>query len=274
MKAAPQDASEAGSRPSPADEGAAPLHLAAAPKDRSLLYAIGDVHGMADLMDALIACIESDAEEIGQPATLVFLGDLINRGPASRRVVERLLAGPRRPGDRWIVLRGNHEQSLLEGLQDSAAFQRFLAKGGVETLRSYGVPANRMSLESARAALPPDHLEFIARLPLTYRRAGWLFVHAGVEPGKPMEAQAPEKLLTIRKRFQSGAARLPFTVVHGHVPSNGAPVVARGRIGIDTGAVTTGVLTAVALEKKRKPRFLRVEAHRGKRVKAVRRKGP
>jgi serine/threonine protein phosphatase 1 len=261
-------------RPTEPDAAAAPdappspLHLHADRKDLSLVYAIGDVHGMADLLDALIACIEADAQEAGRPATLVFLGDLINRGPGSRRVIERIMAGPRRPGDRWITLRGNHEQALLDGLQDSAAFQRFLAKGGVQTLRSYGLVGSRMSLESARAALPREHVDFLAHLPLTYRRGGWLFVHAGVEPGTPVEEQTPEKLMTIRKRFQSGAAQLPFTVVHGHVPSRGKPVVAPGRIGVDTGAVTTGVLTAVALEKKRKPRFLRVEAHRGKRVKS------
>ncbi len=271
MKAAPMNRSEVAANAGVGDALPAEalhlqtLHVKAPAKDRSLLYAIGDIHGMADLMDALIASIETDSQEAGLPATLVFLGDAINRGPASRRVIERLMAGPRRAGDCWIVLRGNHEQILLEGLQDRATFQKFLAKGGVETLRSYGLAGNHMSMESARTAIPPDHLSFIAGLPLTYQRGNYLFVHAGVEPGKPVEAQAPEKLMTIRKPFLSGAARLPFTVVHGHVPSRGAPVVGRGRIGVDTGAVTTGILTAVAIEKKRKPRFLRVEAHRGRR---------
>lgn len=240
-------------------------HLEAKRGDRSLLYAVGDVHGMFNLLEAMIAAIESDAAEAGSPATVVFLGDVINRGPDSRRVVERLVAGPQREGDRWITLRGNHEQALLDGLEDREAFRRFLAKGGAETLRSYGVAGNRMTQENARAALPPEHLAFIASLPLTYRRDNYLLAHAGVRPGKPLEEQKPETLMTIRKPFLQGAAQLPFTVVHGHVPSRGRPVVARGRIGVDTGAVTTGVLTAVAIERKHKPRFLRVEAHRGRR---------
>ena len=233
----------------------APAHLVAAPGDRSLLYAVGDVHGCRGLLEAMVATIESDAAGRGQAATVVFLGDVINRGSDSAGVVARLLEGPSRVGDRWITLRGNHEQALLDGLDDAAAWRRFLGKSGGATLRSYGLPETA-GREQAREAIPAAHLAYLRATPLTYRRGAYVLVHAGVRPGRSLAAQDAETLMNIRRPFFEGAARLPFTVVHGHSPSAGAPVIAPGRIGIDTGAVVTGVLTAVALDDDARPRFL------------------
>ena len=241
----------------------APTHLAAPPRDPSLLYAVGDVHGCRGLLEAMLATIESDAAGRGRAPTVVFLGDVINRGPDSAGVVARLLEGPSRPGDRWITLRGNHEQALLDGLADGPAWRRFLDKSGGATLRSYGL-SETAGRAKAHAAIPDAHVAFLRATPLTYRRGGYVLVHAGVRPGRPLEAQDPETLMNIRRPFFEGAARLPFTVVHGHSPSAGAPVIAPGRIGLDTGAVVTGVLTAAALEDDAPPRFLTVRDARAR----------
>ena len=224
------------------------------------IYAVGDIHGMSALLEAMIVRIEQDAAAIGAPARVVFLGDAINRGPNSRQVVERLLGGPQRPGDRWVVLRGNDEQALLDGLDDEAAFAKFLRKGGAQTLLSYGLSGTGMTRAGARAAIPPAHLAFMSRLPLTCRTESHVFVHAGVRAGREIEAQEPADLMTLREPFFSHAAHLPWTVVHGHTPSAGAPVVARGRIGVDTGACLTGVLTGVVIAADAPPRFLSVRS--------------
>jgi serine/threonine protein phosphatase 1 len=225
--------------------------------DNAIVYAVGDIHGMSRLLDDLISGIEVDAANHGRPALVIFLGDVVNRGPASREVVERLLAGPRRLGDRWIVLRGNHEQAFIDALRDEASFNRFLRKGGIQTMLSYGLKRKDMTLGAMRAHVPREHLIFLNSLPLTCRIGELLFVHAGVERGKALEDQAPESLMNIREPFLSSRHDLPFTIVHGHVPSAGLPVLADGRICIDTGAVTTGVLTAAVFQDDRPPRFMR-----------------
>ena len=113
-----------------------------------LLYAVGDIHGMRGKLDRLLEVIEADAEIVARDAVVVFLGDLINRGPASRQVLERLIAGPRRAGDRWITLRGNHDQLFIDAIggRSEAAFEQLLRKGGLETLASYGVRKKDVSL--------------------------------------------------------------------------------------------------------------------------------
>jgi serine/threonine protein phosphatase 1 len=230
-----------------------------------VVYGVGDVHGMADLLAHLLAAIEADSALCGQPATVVFLGDVVNRGAHTRQVLDRLVAGPERPGDRWIVLRGNHEQMMLDALTsgDSFIFRRWLKMGGAQTLASYGGTRKRATPERARDLVDPAHLRFLEGLPLMHIAGDYLFVHAGVEPGVPLHRQDAAKLLTIRGRFLKKAHGLPFTVIHGHTPSDGQPMVGPGRIGVDTGAYYTGVLTAVAIEPKRGgQRFLRVPASR------------
>ena len=226
-----------------------------------LVYAVGDVHGMNDLLSHLLTRIESDSAIRGHPATVIFLGDVVNRGPQTRQVLDRLMAGPTRPRDHWIVLRGNHEQMMLEALTagGSATVQRWLKMGGLETLASYGGTRKQATPERARELVDPAHLRFLDGLPLTHIAGDYLFVHAGVEPGVPLHQQDAARLLTIRGRFLKKAHGLPFTVIHGHTPSDGRPMLGPGRIGVDTGAYYTGILTAVAIEPKRAgQRFLRV----------------
>ncbi len=220
------------------------------------VYAVGDVHGMADLLDDLLLAIEYDAASLGVPAHVVFLGDAVDRGPDSRKVIDRLMRGPRRYGDEWLVLRGNHEQALLDGLNSDEDFEKLLLKGGVQTLLSYGLARKDMTRKMARAMIPAEHLAFLETLPLTCRTKRYLFVHAGVRPGRSLDEQAPSELMSLREPFFSAAAKLPWIVIHGHTPSSGAPVVTEGRICVDTGACMTGILTAAVIEAGKEPRFL------------------
>jgi len=218
----------------------------------TLVYAIGDVHGMNDLLGRLLAAIEVDAGR-GVPVTIVFLGDVVNRGGQTRQVLDRLLAGPTPPGDNWIVLRGNHEQMMLDALTSGTVgiFERWLKMGGMQTLASYGCLLKKASPAYARGLVDPGHIRFLAGLPVMHIAGGYLFVHAGVEPGVPLQRQDAKKLLTIRGRFLRKPHGLPFTVIHGHTPTGGRPRLGPGRVGVDTGAYFTGILTAVAIDPNR-----------------------
>lgn len=222
-------------------------------------YGVGDIHGMRGLLDDLIDLIEGDAATSDERAVVVFLGDLVNRGPSSRQVLERLIEGPQRSGDRWIALRGNHDQLLLDAVsgKSEAAFRQLMQKGGAETLASYGVGRKDASISRARRAIPSEHLRFLDALPFYFQAADHLFVHAGIDPRLPLDQQNEATMMTIREPFLRKSHLLPFTVVHGHVPSANGPVVAPQRIGVDTGAYATGVLTAVVLREGDKTRFLK-----------------
>ena len=221
-------------------------------------YAVGDIHGSYELLQDILSLIEQDARAQEAQAVVVFLGDFVNRGLQSREVIERLLAGPDKADQQWIFLRGNHDQLLVEALleKDEAAFRRLLRKGGAQTLASYGLAKKQMTLSRAAAAIPVEHLQFLAQLPTSHRIDGYLFVHAGVDPRLPMEAQSDKIFMTIREPFARFSHRLPFTVVHGHVSTRLAPVVAPGRVGIDTAAYRSGILTAAVIAPGRPLRFL------------------
>ncbi|MDX2233261.1 MAG: metallophosphoesterase [Hyphomonadaceae bacterium] len=222
------------------------------------LYAVGDIHGRADLLNGLLSQIEADirvhATE-GVAPTLVFLGDYVDRGLESRRCVETLIGLA--AGQRDVhFLKGKHDDALLTFLEQPATGARWLGKGGAETLFSYGVraPANRHSLrdltrasEALRAAMPADHLDFFRRLRLHVRFGDYLFVHAGLKPGVALDQQRERDLISIRGPFLRSRERWPFVVVHGHSPAERFYRDAR-RIGIDTGAYATGRLSAVCLE--------------------------
>lgn len=241
------------------------LRSAVHPHPPALVYAIGDVHGMDDLLAEMLDAIDHDADARGRPATVVFLGDVVNRGPHTRQVLDRLCAGPARPQHRWIVLRGNHEQAMLDAVTtgDEVRFRRWLKMGGLQSLASYGGTRKHASPDRARALIDPAHVEFLAGLPLTHVVGAYLFVHAGVEPGVPLRKQRPRKLMTIRGSFLKKPHGLPYVVVHGHTPSAGGPLVGPGRIGLDTGACTSGTLTALAIEPDTDGRrFLCVSAGR------------
>lgn len=210
------------------------------------IYAIGDIHGRSDLMDELHGRIVADAA--ARPAAhcrIVYLGDYVDRGPDSRGVIERLLA-PAPDGFERVALLGNHEAMLLDALADRYAADHWLRNGGGATLQSYGLPAASSTLAFLRA-LPRLHRGFLERLALSHRAGAYHFVHAGIEPGVPLDAQPREALIWIRGRFLDSTADHGAVVVHGHTPVD-AVEWRPNRIGIDTGAYFTGRLTALVLE--------------------------
>ena len=219
------------------------------------LYAVGDVHGRDDLLAELLAQIEADSAERGRAKlVVVFLGDLIDRGPSSREVVERLRTySPARV--RPVFLAGNHEEVLLKILDGEARLiADWLRFGGAECLASYGVDAAALrrlpsgqALETVRKAVPAPHAEFLRGFDDTFRAGDYLFVHAGIRPGIPLEQQARSDLRWIREPFLKDGSEHGFTVIHGHTISEQVEERAN-RIGIDTGAYRSGVLTALGLE--------------------------
>jgi serine/threonine protein phosphatase 1 len=222
------------------------------------LYAIGDIHGRADLLGRLLGQIDADIRthaSSGVRPVLVFLGDYVDRGLESRRCVETLLALREGPLEVHF-LKGKHDDALLRFLEEPGRGGRWLRKGGAETLFSYGVraPANRYSgrelaaaAEALRASMPAGHLAFFRDLKLHVRFGDYVFVHAGLKPGVALEKQKEADLLSIRGPFLRSRDRWPFVVVHGHTPMERFYRDAR-RIGVDTGAYATGRLSAVCLE--------------------------
>lgn len=220
------------------------------------VYAIGDIHGRADLLGELHLLIHEDAYRRQAPHNVViYLGDYIDRGDASPAVLDLLLDAPL-PSFESIHLKGNHEASLLQFLDDYTVGRAWLSYGGAETLESYGIARAsgatstrdlaRLQAE-LRARLPERHLRFLAGLRLTHAEGDYLFAHAGVRPGVPLEHQSEEDILWIRDEFLASNAAFGKIVVHGHTIST-RPDVQRNRIGIDTGAFATGKLTALVLE--------------------------
>lgn len=226
---------------------------AAVPKAKRI-YAIGDIHGCAAELDALLDLIAADAHDSGV-VQLIFLGDYVDRGPDSKSVISRLISLKKSHPDA-IFLKGNHEAIMLDFLSDPEDMYHWLDWGGEETLESYGVDKvlGRAPEELAAelsSKIPASHLSFLKSLPLTHIEGDYLFVHAGLRPGVALEDQQEEDLLWIRKRFHHAAAdeRPEQVVVHGHQPMK-KPLDAGWRIGVDTGACWTGKLTAVVLEDR------------------------
>jgi serine/threonine protein phosphatase 1 len=218
-------------------------------------YAIGDVHGCLHLLDELLALIDAD-HRARPPARglLVLLGDLIDRGPDSAGVIERVRTlAPE--GFRVVALAGNHEEVLLRILHgESAQIEGWLKFGGVETLASYGLDTAEVAAlapDQAQSriaeAFPPAHRRYLSLLGDTFRFGDYLFVHAGIRPGVPLNMQSVQDLRWIREPFLSDRRDHGMTVVHGHTISDGVEEVGH-RIGIDTGAYATGRLTALAIE--------------------------
>lgn len=228
----------------------------ASPPEGTLVYAVGDVHGHLDLLQRLQVQIKDDmASRRADRCVAVYLGDYIDRGPASRAVIDHLLASPL-PGCESIHLLGNHEQWLLRFLDDPAAGPAWLRNGGRETLVSYGVSVpmqvENVDMEDVQAAfakaLPPAHRRFFGQMPLSHREGGYFFAHAGVRPGVPLDEQSPDDLVWIREEFLYSSADFGAVVVHGHTPTH-TPEEHLNRIGIDTGAFMSGRLTAVILDR-------------------------
>lgn len=227
------------------------------------IYAVGDVHGHASKLAAMHELIREDLERDPVPdPMLIHLGDYIDRGPDSAACLSILSDAPPLPGVRTVNLMGNHEWMLLTALDEpsDAAVLNWLGNGGGISLQSWGIsldtPPNRWA-----ESIPPGHLAFLRGLAFTHVEPDFLFVHAGVRPGRRMEQQRQQDLVWIREPFlQWDGVMLPEApdrvVVHGHTPFP-EPVVRPNRIGIDTGAGAGGPLTCVVLGAGR-PRFLQV----------------
>ncbi|WP_305325769.1 metallophosphoesterase family protein [Parvibaculum sp.] len=232
--------------------GSVPAH---APED-TRLYAIGDIHGRDDLLAQLLDLIAADAKGCAAKRNiLIFLGDYVDRGLQSCEVLDRL-TGDLIPGFERVFLKGNHEQALLQFLGDAAFGRTWKYYGGLETLHSYGIKELTLSddpkdFERARErfneVLPKSHRRFLEMLPLSVEFGDYFFTHAGVRPGIALHRQIEEDLLWIRDDFLESGSSFGKVVVHGHTPKEEV-VFRSNRIGVDTGAYMTGVLTALVLE--------------------------
>jgi serine/threonine protein phosphatase 1 len=222
-----------------------------------LIYAIGDIHGRADLLAGLLETIQADSEAARpeEPPVVITLGDYVDRGPDSRGVIEQTIAAAASGRFEFRALKGNHEEILLDFLEDPQTAPAWRDFGGMQTLLSYGVPPPRPRArpedwveirEKFRDQFPVEHLAFISGLELMAVYGDYAFVHAGARPGLALEAQDQRALLWIRNEFLEADHAFGKIIVHGHTPAP-TPFVGPTRINVDTGAYATGVLTAVRL---------------------------
>jgi len=228
------------------------------------LYAIGDVHGCLDLLQKLEAKIVADAEGAPGDKLIVMLGDLIDRGPASAQVIDHMLARPPAGFERLCLL-GNHEAMMLAFIRNPRRGAIWLENGGRETLLSYGVPSDTLLRGVAPRVLdnlihshvPPEHIEFLERLPVLLDTPEAIFAHAGLRPGVKLAAQSDDDLIWFRDNYESDYAEFERPVVHGHMPRTEA-LLSPHRIAIDTGAYVNGHLTAVRIMPGAAPVLLSV----------------
>ena len=217
------------------------------------VYAVGDIHGRLDLFEALIAAIEADdAASAPADTTVVLLGDLVDRGPDSAGVVARARDWQNQRKVR--ILAGNHEEMFLNSFDDVEVLRHFLRFGGKETVLSYGLDRktyNAAEIEEVQALMhqtvPREDREFLASFEDMIAIGDYLFVHAGINPESPLEEQRRKDLRWIREPFLSHGEPHAAVVVHGHTITD-EPVDRGNRIGIDTGAYSSGRLTALVLE--------------------------
>lgn len=235
----------------------APVSAPAIPSGQRV-YAVGDVHGCLDLLDQLLAAIDADdAEREPAATTLIFLGDLVDRGPDSAGVVERVRQRAGAGADVRLLL-GNHEEIFLAALDgDPKGLRLFCRVGGRETALSYGIAAEsyeRSGYEDLAVlltdAVPPEHRVFLAGGTDMEVIGDYAFVHAGVNPGRTLEEQRVADLRWIRDPFLDHRKELEKVVVHGHTIADEVEFRPH-RIGVDTGAYLSGRLSAVALEGDR-----------------------
>jgi serine/threonine protein phosphatase 1 len=217
------------------------------------VYAIGDVHGCKNQMVELLRAIDEDRRGYAGRAHLVFLGDLVDRGPASAEVLEHLLTA-KLPADEVTFLMGNHEELLLDCYDGKVRrYSPWLQFGGLETMASYGVSAEELGSydldlsEIMKRVVPHGHIAFVRSFQNTLRIGDFVFVHAGIRPGTALEHQTPSDLRWIRTGFLNDKTDHGFTVVHGH---SIVPKIERrhSRIAVDTGCYRTGILSALVLD--------------------------
>ena len=223
----------------------------------TVVWSVGDIHGRLDLLQPLVDAIVADLQASAATRRMVvFLGDYIDRGPDSRGVLQLLDALSDTPGVDWRFLKGNHEQAMLSFLGDPSAGSKWCDYGGDQALRSYGlrVPDLLHRTEAwARVAADLRHkltareVAFLEDLELSVAVGDYFFAHAGARPGLALDRQSAEDLMWIRRTFLDSKVRFEQVVVHGHTPETEVYADER-RIGIDTKAYETGVLTALRLE--------------------------
>ena len=232
-----------------------PIPITRRVPDGILVYCVGDIHGRDDLLQELAERVEADMKTRSfDKGVTVFLGDYIDRGRGSMRVIEQLA------NSKWptsiIALAGNHEDFLLTFLDNGGFLDFWRSQGGLATLHSYGVDVGPAmagrDFDAVQAAFtahfPKHHRDFLATLKVSASIGDYFFCHAGVRPGVPLDRQIRDDLLTIREPFLSSKTEYGKLVVHGHTPAV-APEIRPNRIGIDTAAYATGHLTCLVLEK-------------------------
>lgn len=205
----------------------------------SLTYAVGDIHGCLDKLRSLMLRCEKHAA--GRAMSFVFVGDYIDRGPQSCGVIDCLIDLKMRHGESVVTLMGNHEAMALAAIDGNGPTRMWLAQGGLATLESYGIAEPR--------ELSPAHVDWLRALPLSYDDGRRFFVHAGVNPAAPLDAQDDFDLLWIREPFLSHGGDYGRLIVHGHTPlADGVPDLRGNRLNLDTGAVFGGPLTAAVFD--------------------------
>lgn len=235
------------------------------------VYCIGDIHGYGYLLTRLQDLIVQDANEhLYDDCTIVYVGDYVDRGLQSKQVIDHLISVPmEQKGFKSIHLKGNHEDLFLEFMENPNRDRlTWLSNGGQETCRSYGVDLTRHNRENSSfeemaadlaSLVPEEHKKFLKSLKIyhleTLGDEKYLFVHAGIRPGVPLDQQRPEEMMWIRHLFLNSPVDHGYRVVHGHTP-NKEPEVYANRINVDTGVFYTGRLTAVVLEEGIAQRFL------------------
>lgn len=225
--------------------------------DDTLVYAVGDIHGRLDLLTQLMDKITTHAKNRGATRTyLVFLGDYIDRGPDTKGVIDFLSSGLP-AGFETIFLKGNHEQLMSGFLDQPEHGLSWAMNGGIQTILSYGVPLATETPDVTRLrsireqlvdGLPDAHTNFLENLNLSVEIGDYFFTHAGIRPGVACDEQVENDLLWIRDDFLLSKSEHEKIIVHGHTPTKDVQL-RKNRIGIDTGAFATNILTALALHE-------------------------
>lgn len=240
--------------------------------DGTVVWAVGDIHGRLDLLEPLVEAIVADlrASTVSR-GVVVFLGDYIDRGPDSRGVLQLLAGLSDVQGVEWRFLKGNHEQAMLGFLADPSAGRRWCEYGGDSALRSYGLRIPELAHRPeawARVAADLRHkltareMEFLENLELSVAVGDYFFSHAGARPGVALDRQLPEDLMWIRQPFLHSQTGFEHVVVHGHTPTLHVHADHR-RIGIDTKAYQSGVLSALRLEGRERTLLKTLGPRRG-----------
>jgi len=231
------------------------------------IYAIGDIHGCADLLEILLDKIIRNDQKLQaiEYKKLVFLGDYIDRGPASKKVIDILLHDLPKDYEAFF-LKGNHEVMMIEALEERQAADYWLRNGGHETISSYQSARSSTKEQASseelmhlfKAKLPKEHLAFLKTLQLSFQLGDYFFVHAGVNPARSLDEQTEQDMLWIRDRFLFSEKDFGKVIIHGHTPGKDVDE-ADNQVGIDTAAVYGGCLTAMMLEGN-KHQYLQVQA--------------